>query len=204
MSAPVSTVRVILSATCLAEAEAALPLATGLAAEAGAALAGVLIEDADNIALALAGAARFVDPAGRMLAGLDPARMGAAYARDAARFERLLARAATAAALSWSFRHTQGRLAEALAGIAAPGDLLVLPAGPMRAPLREIVLAAGADAALAPLAEAAAARLSRPLRRLAAPDLAQLGAGSVLFSQFEAQRLAALLAGTRCIHVLRS
>ncbi|MCO8146040.1 hypothetical protein NHN26_12505 [Rhodovulum tesquicola] len=204
MSHPGSGARVILSVACLAEAEAMLPLATGLAAEAGATLEGLLFEEADSIALALVGAARIVDPAGRTLVGLDPSRMGAAYARDAARFERLLSRAAEDAALRWSFRHARGRLTEALASIAAPGDLLVLPAGPLRTPLREIVLAAGADAALTPLAEAAATRMSRPLRRLLVPGLPQLGAGSVLFSRYEAPRLAALLAETRCIHVLRS
>lgn len=186
-----------------------LALAEGLAAEAGAMLQGVLVEDADSVALAVAGAARIVDPAGRPVAGLDPARMGAAYARDAARFERMLAEAATRTALTWGFRRARGRLAGALTGLAAPGDLLVLPAGLLRSPLREIVLAAGADPDLAPLAAAAAARIRRPLRQLAAPTVAGapwtgLGPGSVLFSHVEAHNLAALLGATRCIHVLRA
>lgn len=197
--------RVILSASCFSDAEAMLVLATGLASEAGAILEGVLVEEA-GLALATFGAARFVDTAGRTMALPGPERMGAAYARDAAQFESLLADTAKKAALRWSFRRAAGRATETLAALALPGDLLVLPASPFHVPLREIVLDSGADKGLGPFARAAATRLGRPLRDLSVTQTETgtppPGAGSVLFSMLPPGGLAMLESAPRCARVL--
>ncbi|TCP40795.1 hypothetical protein EV662_1068 [Rhodovulum marinum] len=197
--------RVILSASCFSDAKAMLALATGLAAEAGAILEGVLVEEA-GLALATFGAARFVDTAGRTIALPGPERMGAAYARDAARFERLLTDTAAKSALRWSFRRASGRSTEILAALAVPGDLLVLPASPFHAPLRELVLDSGADKGLGPLARATATRLGRPLRDLSAAQPGTVtpppAAGSVLFSMLPPGGLAVLDSAPRCARVL--
>lgn len=201
------TARVVLGVTSYADAAPTLALAAALATEAGADLHGLMVEDDAHLALCALSAACIVDPAGRVLARHDAARMRAAVQRDAARFKQELAIQATRTALGWSFGRGSGRLGAVLAGTLTAGDMLVLPAGPTRAPLREIVLLqTGVVAGLGPLAHALAARLSRPLRTL--PDgpeaLHALGPGSVVIGAVSAADLPGLLARSRCTYVLRA
>ncbi|MBN2905101.1 MAG: hypothetical protein JXJ18_00160 [Rhodobacteraceae bacterium] len=220
--------RVILGATSFAEAEASLALATALAVDAGAELLGLMIDDAEVLALSSAHGAQIIAPGGQSVAPPPAADMRAALARDAARFQHGLQQAATRAALGWRFARLGGSLAGALADLAEPGDLLVVAAGPLRSPIRDIVLlSAPQTPAAAPLrraADVAASHAARPLRVLAQPDtppdtapglasgtdpallavLGRLGPGSVLFTQMapDGAALVALLRATRCTHVL--
>ncbi|MEX5726798.1 hypothetical protein Ga0609869_000151 [Rhodovulum iodosum] len=221
--------RVILGTTSFADAEATLALAAGLAAASGAELQGLLIEDETLLAIGAAPGASLVDLAGRTVAPDSGARMRAAFERDAARFERVLRAAAGPAALAWSFSRRRGRVAALLTDSAAPGDLMVVPTGPVRARVREIVLLGSAadDPYLAAAARATAARLERPMRAILPPGAAptpddptarptdpaallrlldRLGPGSVLFAELTAPgvALAELLQRTRCTHVLRA
>lgn len=248
MTAPLVSGRIILGATTLADAAGTLALATALASAlaagragraaggdtddtgGGAEIHGLLVEDDEVLALATAHAASIVAPAGRAAVMLDPAALHRAFAREAAGFQRLLAEAAARAALRASFSRGRGRLAAALAAAAAPGDLLVVPAGPFRTAVREVVvLSAGlSDPVLPAMARATAERLRRPLRTIPAPGgpaadaagpaaspapqagllaaLAGLGPGSLLFAELPRSGLSLedVLRRTRCIHVLRA
>ncbi|MGC9417948.1 MAG: hypothetical protein ACP5EN_03155 [Rhodovulum sp.] len=195
--------RVILWAGCFSEAEAMLTLATALAAEAGATLEGILVEEETGLALASLGATRFVDPAGRTIAQPGRDRMRAAYARDAARFERLLSDTAATASLNWSFRRAGEHSTKTLAAFAGPGDLLVLPARPIGVSFREILLDPDTDNGLAPLARSTAARLGRPLRLLGAARQSSKEAGSVLFTTLPPGGLAKLASAAHCARVFR-
>ncbi|TCP60370.1 hypothetical protein EV663_11051 [Rhodovulum bhavnagarense] len=199
--------RVILGASSFADAGPVLGLALALAAEAGAELRGLLVEDDAHLALSGLSSACIVDAAGRTVARHGAGPMRAAFLRDAARFEQALAREADRAALTWSFQHRAGRLAAVLADTLGPDDMLVLPAGPVRARLREVVLLqTGAAAGLEPLARALAERLLSPLRALAddPETLKELGPGSVVIGATAGKDLPGLLARTRCIHILHS
>ncbi|WP_413868624.1 hypothetical protein [Albidovulum sp.] len=216
--------RIILGATTLADAAGALALATALAVE-GSELHGLLVEDEEVLALCTAQGACIVAPAGRAGGTLDAGRLRRAFIGEAARFERLLAEAAGRAAVRASFSLGRGRLAASLAAAAGPGDLMIVAAGPFRAPVREVVLlSAGlSDPALPVLARATAERLRRPLRTIGgippsggAADaaaaagmldtLGTLGPGAILFAELSRTGLSLedVLRRTRCTCVLRA
>lgn len=197
MTGPAHPARIILGATTLADATGTLALATALAVAREAEIHGLLVEDDEVMALVTAHAACILAPSGGPVGMVEPARLRAAFAREAARFERLLVEAAERAALRRSFSRERGRLGAALAAMARPGDLMVIPAGPFRVPVREVVLLSAGDAgsALAGVARATAERLGRPLRAIVLPEagrahdaaglaaLESLGPGSVLFAE---------------------
>lgn len=228
MTAPSQQLRVILGATCSADAEATLALATELAVTSGGAFHGLLIENEEVIALCRAPSASIVGPAGTAVAGLSRDAMADAVARDAARFERLIAEAAERSSLRGSFSRQRGQPALVLSETARPNDILVVPAGPFRARPREVILVisdAGSPA-LSALARGTADRLLRPLRTIALSQtvppgsedvqradtagellalLARLGPGSLVFGGMpqDGVCLLDLLQQTRCTHVLQ-
>jgi len=219
MTPPARPARIILGITTLADAAGTLALATALAAAEGAELHGLLVEDEEMLALCTAQGACIVAPAGGAAAMVDPSRLRQAVLREAARFERLLAEAAAGAALRPSFRHGRGRLAAEIAAAAGPGDLIIVPAGPFRAPVREVVQLSSdpSDPVLPALARATAERLRRPLRTIRAAidaegpaavlaTLGSLGPGVLLFAELSRTGLSLedVLRRTRCTFVLRA
>lgn len=228
MTAPSEPLRVILGATCSADAEATLALATELAVTSGGEFHGLLVEDEAVMALSRAPSASIIGPSGTAIEGLNSKTMTAAVARDATRFERLIAEAAERSGLRASFSRKRGHPALALSEIARPHDILVVPAGPFRARPREVVLVVS-DAArpgLAALARTTSNRLKRPLRTVALSQtvvsgsedvqgektaeellalLAPLGPGSLVFGGIpqNGMCLLDLFQQTRCTHVLQ-
>ncbi|PWE31404.1 hypothetical protein DDZ14_12890 [Maritimibacter sp. 55A14] len=137
--------RVILGATCYADAEAALHLAVELGRRLGAEIQGLLVSDETILSAAGHPKARVVSYSGTSVSQVTAEAMRSAFRADARLFERQLQRRAAAAALGVSFRAEPGRLASVLAGAAGAGDLVIF--GYRRA-IRDgdsVVLVAGGD-----------------------------------------------------------
>ena len=200
-----SPARVVLGATCYAEAHAALAIAVRVATRLGGEVQGLLVEEEAALAVAGRPGARIVTPGGRLLTGVGAEHMARAFLSDAQRIERELE--AAAGALSWSFARRAGRRAAVLAAALAAGDVLVLGGEALRAQAGSVVYVAGprpdpeleeiaADLAealglplrvlLPPAPEAALARLAgRPVERATSAEalraaLSMLRAGSIL------------------------
>jgi len=174
--------RVILGATCYADAEAGIAVAVGLARVLSGELQGLLVEEESIVAYAGLPFARVIGPGGRAEGGLSAERMRAAFRRDARAFERRLAEAAGAAALGWSFAARPGRLATVLGEIAGAGDFILLGHRAARPSEGEVVFlpAPDGDPALGALAERLAGALGRPLRVLAGTAGAAAPVGAAL------------------------
>ncbi|MHA6265109.1 hypothetical protein ACXYMO_18055 [Arenibacterium sp. CAU 1754] len=127
MTAPTQSTRtrVILGATCFADAQSALSLAVELAKQMNAELHGLLVQD-EAIADAMTNPqALAISFSGARSVSLNPASMLAAFRADARQFEAQLLRCAKAAALGSAFRATEGRLTHVVEQTAAAGDLIV-------------------------------------------------------------------------------
>lgn len=118
--------RVILSATCYADAEAALYLAVLLARELGAGLHGLLVTDETVLAAAAHPHARSVSFSGQSVARVTLETMRAAFRADARLFERRLSEAAREALLDTGFSAVGGRMMAVLARFAGARDIVVV------------------------------------------------------------------------------
>jgi hypothetical protein len=155
--------RVLLVAGCLADAEAALPLAVRLAALARAEITGVLAED--PAALNLPGHA--IAPGHAAPVEITAERMLAAFQADARAFETRLARAAAQAALGWGFRREAGAMAEVLERLTRQEDVALVGyrrAMRVRGPI--VALSHGAEAETVVLARTLARAMRLPLMLL--------------------------------------
>lgn len=164
-----STARVVLGATCYAEAHAALAVALRVATRLGGEVRGLLVEEEAALAVAGRPGARIVSPGGRFLTDIGAERMARAFLSDAQRFERELE--AAAGTLNWSFARRAGRRTAVLAEALAAGDVLVLGGAAPRARAGSVVYLAGprADPELEEVAADLAETLGLPLRVLLPP-----------------------------------
>ncbi|MDH3264640.1 MAG: hypothetical protein OEM24_11645 [Paracoccaceae bacterium] len=164
------TARVVLGATCYAEAHAALAVAVRVATRLGGEVQGLFVEEEAALAVAARPGARIVTPGGRLLTGVGAERMARAFLSDARRFERELG--AAAGALSWSFARRAGQRAAVLAAALAAGDVLVLGGEAPRAPAGSVVYLAAPrpDPELEEVAADLAEALGLPLRVLMPPE----------------------------------
>lgn len=118
--------RIVLALDISPRSRAALELATALAAELDAELAGLFVEDADLLHIGRLPFAREIGlfcPAPRPL---DLRQLELALRREAEQARRLLVEAAARSRLRWSFQVARGRIASALFTLAAEADLVVL------------------------------------------------------------------------------
>lgn len=117
-----STRRVLLLASCFADAAPSIRLAVAVASRMQASLEGVLAVDAraEGAAALLA----FRHRSGAVLA-LDRERLSQSYAADARAFRRRLDAAAAGASLRWSFRTDSGVLPELGLGMCGAGDAVI-------------------------------------------------------------------------------
>jgi hypothetical protein len=146
----VSTVRgqsrVIISATCFADADAAIAMATILARKVKGNLLGLLVEDESIL--------RYADlPFAKVIAfqpgtpqPVTSKTMAAAFQRDAKVFKAILEKTATDASVNWSFESKRGRMMPLLHSVASKGDFILL--GHQRSPISsgEIIYLNYADA----------------------------------------------------------
>jgi len=156
-------VRVVLGATCYADAEGALGIAVELARHAGADLCGLLVAEEASLTAVRTFRARVVSFSGEPAAGITETAFLQAYRADARRFAERLSGAARAARLTAEFRATEGRLWDAVQQAAGPGGVAVFG---FRRAVRDsgsvvLVLGRGRDAPgfAAPLAGALKKRL---------------------------------------------
>ncbi|MDI3338084.1 hypothetical protein QKW60_16875 [Defluviimonas aestuarii] len=118
--------RVILSATCYADAEAALHLAVLLARTAGAGLHGILVSDETILSAAAHPHARAVSFSGQAVTQVTVETMHAAFRADARLFQKRLTEAAQKAVLETSFSAIRGRMMAVLARSAEARDIIVI------------------------------------------------------------------------------
>ncbi len=118
--------RVVLGATCYADADAALSVAVALARQMKAELHGLLVRDKAILSAASRPRALAVSYSGHGTTSITAETMQRAFAVDARRFESKLAATARASSLSAVFRATEGGLADALRQTVFAGDLAIL------------------------------------------------------------------------------
>lgn len=118
-------VRVVLGATCYADAEGALTIAAELARQVGAELHGLLVQDEAILTAAGRPRALVVSYSGGQATGVTADAMLRAFQADARRFESELTGLAKTAAIAAEFRATGGRLAEVVLQSAGSGDVAI-------------------------------------------------------------------------------
>lgn len=118
--------RVIISATCFADADAAIVMAINLARKVKGDLFGLLVEDESILSYADMPFAKVVafQSGAPQLVTLEA--MTSAFRSDARTFETILAKSAMEASINWSFESKRGRMMPLLNSVAAKGDLILL------------------------------------------------------------------------------
>ena len=120
-----SHLRVVLGATCYADAESTLILASELARQLRAELHGLLVRDEAIFSAAGHLKAYAVSYSGQPGAAVTADAMLRAFEADARRFEHQLLTIGRRAAIGTGFSASEGRLAEALQRSAERGDLAI-------------------------------------------------------------------------------
>lgn len=118
--------RVLLALDTSPRSRAALELATALAAQLDAKLAGLFVEDVNLLRLGALPFTREIGPFSRISRPVELHEMEQSLRREAAAAQRLLAEAADALQLQWSFQIARGQVAAELFSLAADSDLIVL------------------------------------------------------------------------------
>lgn len=180
--APRTRQRVVLGATCYADAEGALGIAVELARFAGADLFGLLVRDEASLTALRMFRARAVSFSGESVTGITETALLQAYRADARRFAETLRGAARLARVTAGFRAAEGRLWDEVQEAAGPGGVAVF--GYRRA-VRDsgsVVLVQGRDRAEPGFAAPLAAAMNKRLVVLAqsGPD-ATPSAGAAVF-----------------------
>ncbi len=169
MNTPNRRRRVIVSATCFADADAAIKIAARLARKIQGDVLGLLIEDE--------AISRYAElPFAKTLA-FQPATqqpvtsraMRIAFERDAQRFKTILAKAARNASIEWSFESKRGKTIPLLHSTASKGDFILLGYQQMRASQGEIIClidAGGNDASLLNIGKTLAQEMNIPLHQI--------------------------------------
>ena len=170
---PPHRARVILGATCFADAEASLQIAVVLAKQINGELYGVLVTDDAILASVSTPHARTVSYSGRSLPNVTEKSMHAAFSADARLFEKRLVGAAQSASLVSGFSEARGRLTGVLSEDAAAGDLVVFGFRRIVADGDRVVLVFGGtppDPDLLNLGAHLSKTLRKPLTVFAAPE----------------------------------
>lgn len=118
--------RVVLGATCFADAQSAIALAVELAKHLDAEVHGLLVQDEAVLNALSIPAAPAITFSGERSGNVTPAAMLAAFRADARQFETQLLRSAAAEAVEFGFRATQGRLPRIMEQTALAGDLMII------------------------------------------------------------------------------
>jgi len=117
--------RVVLGATCFADAEGGLHIAVELARSAGAELRGLLVREEASLAAVRVFRARTISFTGEPAAEVTETALLRAYRADARRFAERLVGAARLARVAAEFQATEGRLWDAVQQAAGPGGVTV-------------------------------------------------------------------------------
>jgi hypothetical protein len=118
--------RVIISATCFADADAAIVLAISLAQKVKGDLYGLLVEDESILRYADLPFAKVIAFQSGTPQQVTPEAMASAFRSDARIFKAILAKSAMDASINWSFESKRGRMMPLLHSVASKGDLILL------------------------------------------------------------------------------
>ncbi|WP_397543984.1 hypothetical protein [Roseovarius salis] len=182
---PAKHFRVVLGATCYADAEGALSLAVALARQVEAELHGLLVRDEGILTAAGRPRARVVTYSGDQASAISRTEMLRAYEADARRFEERLTGLARTARVAARFNALEGRLSEVVLQSSGQGDVVILG---FRRAMRDsgsVVLVLGKGHQPPAFAAPLAAGLGKRLVVLCASDEDRPAA---LHSEFETRR----------------
>ncbi len=118
--------RVIIGATCFADADGAIAMAAILARKLEGEILGLLIEDDAILRIAYLPSAKTLAFKGGSVQSITPEAMESAFQRDAKDFQRRLTRAAGQMAVNWSFERKRGQMMSLLQSVASTGDVVFL------------------------------------------------------------------------------
>lgn len=118
--------RVIIGATCFADADGAITMAAILARKLQGEILGLLVEDDAILRYANFPTATTMTFKSGLAQSVTPEIMAKAFQRDANIFERELTKAAKQVAVRSSFEHQRGQLMPLLQSIASTGDIIFL------------------------------------------------------------------------------
>lgn len=189
--------RVILGATCYADAEAALNIAVAVAKQIDGELHGLLVSD-EAILTAVEGPQSLtISYSGTRVAIDNAEAMRQAFRADAEHFQRRLLQLARGASLGHAFSQASGRMPRAAADIAGHGDLIVYGFRRSRGSEDGVVLIARDEpqSRLIELAGRLASALGQPLVVFAAKDQANRIAGMLDDIGIESAQVQALASG---------
>lgn len=125
MNSGKSQSKVIISATCFADADAAIKMATKLAKKINRDLHGLLIEDESILRYADLPFAKVIAFQSGMPQQVTPEAMASAFRSDAKLFKTILAKTAVKASVNWSFESKRGQMMPLLHSITSKGDLIL-------------------------------------------------------------------------------
>jgi hypothetical protein len=118
--------KVIISATCFADADAAIVMAISLAQKVKGDLFGLLVEDESILRYADLPFAKVVAFQSGTPQQVTPEAMASAFRSDARTFKAILAKSAMDASINWSFESKRGQMMSLLHSMASKGDLILL------------------------------------------------------------------------------
>lgn len=140
MTGKPSRTRIVVAATCFADADPAIRIAVSLARRLDGDIRALLIEDEAVLRSAALPFARALQGPERSSRPVTPDDMQSAYLRDARRIEGSLEVATRQSAVRWSFERRPGRARALLDQAAGSCDLVLLGHHQRRAGIGEIVL----------------------------------------------------------------
>ncbi len=158
--------RIILGATCFADASAAIRIAISLAGQTGRRIEAYLVEEEAILHYSSLPTVTAISAGGASSEPVTADAMREAYRHDARVYERALSDAARAAALEWSFTTERGELAATLQGSAGAGDFLLFGYQKLQRNAEGIVIVdrlARPDRQLHELGQAIAGEMGQPL-----------------------------------------
>jgi len=118
--------RVIIGATCFADADTAISMAANLAKIVEAEILGLLVEDESILTYADLPFAKTLTYQRGAVQPVTRKAMDSAFQRDARTFERRLASAADQTEVNWSFEHKRGQMMSLIQSEASAGDFIFL------------------------------------------------------------------------------
>ncbi len=169
--------RIVISATCYPDAQAAIPLGVNLARQLNAEVEGLLVEEEAFIHYAALPSAKALSGQGRQANKVTPKAMLDAFQRDAQAFRNRLSRSAREASVTWTFQQRRGALMSLVDQMGKAADVILFGHHRSFTAPGEIVLVCGKQsppADLMDLANRIATDLHLPLVVLAQPDAREI------------------------------
>lgn len=157
--------RIVVGATCYADASSVIEIGCFLAENTKGELQAILIEEDAVYGLSALPSAR-VTPVGGLTRPVTPEAMIAAFKRDATAYEKAIREGAAKRAIRWSFEKRRGEFPVVLSHDLSTGDLIIFGYQVLRRGPGELMVvdyANDMDVSLVELASEVAQEMQRPL-----------------------------------------